>query len=70
MDNNQKKSNNCWAMFAMFLLGVIVGFMFAPIKNGFRICCDNNDSMNAYSGGKSCECIDEDDDSSDEGIPF
>ncbi|MGN0594612.1 MAG: hypothetical protein ACI4I6_05600 [Hominimerdicola sp.] len=55
MENNQKKSNNLWAMFAMFLLGVIMGFLFAPIKRGVRICCDNKDSMNAYNGGEDVD---------------
>ena len=51
MENNQNKNNTRWAMFAMFLLGVVIGFLIAPIKKGMRICCDNKDSMNAYNGG-------------------
>lgn len=34
MENNKNKSNNFWALLAMFLLGVVTGFMFAPIKKG------------------------------------
>ena len=69
MENNKNlnKNDSCfWKATAMFLLGVIVGFIFAPIKKGIRICCDNNDSMNAYNN----ECNSEDDNDFDEGIPF
>lgn len=70
MNNNieTNKKNDCfWKMFAMFLLGAIVGFVFAPIKKGVKVCCDNYDSMNAY--GKDDEDENEESDFG-EGIPF
>ena len=62
---NTRNNSSSWKMISMFLLGVIVGFLFAPIKKGMRICCDNTDSMNAYNN----ECNSDDEDF-DEGIPF
>lgn len=45
----EKKNSVFWKMLAVFMFGVVFGFMFAPIKNGIRICCDNKNSMNANS---------------------
>ncbi|MGN1113561.1 MAG: hypothetical protein ACI4RC_00370 [Oscillospiraceae bacterium] len=49
MEKNTKSNMNFgkWKVLALFLLGVITGFLFAPIKDGIKICCDNKDSMNA-----------------------
>ncbi|MGN1133254.1 MAG: hypothetical protein ACI4RN_02245 [Oscillospiraceae bacterium] len=57
MDKNDKtnKSFGIWKILALFSLGVIAGFLFAPIKNGVKICCDNNDSMNAYNHDDECD---------------
>lgn len=69
MENTANKKNARWAMFAMFLLGIVVGFLIAPIKRGMKICCDNKDSMNAYNGdsfgSEDYDCCDE-----DEEMPF
>lgn len=65
--NSEKKQSCFWKMLAMFMLGVVAGFMFAPIKKGVRICCDNKNSMNA-GGTNGCsddECFDYDEDLED-----
>lgn len=59
-----EKKNSCfWKMVAMFMIGVVVGFMFAPIKKGVRVCCDNTNSMNAGGSNGCCddECLECDD---------
>ena len=63
MECNEKcMVSSFWKSLALFLLGVIMGFLFAPIKKGVRICCDNKDSMNAYNGGEDVDdFMDEDD---------
>ncbi|MEG0899079.1 MAG: hypothetical protein RSD67_06300 [Oscillospiraceae bacterium] len=38
---NLPKKNNCWKVFAFFLLGIIIGFSFAPIKNGMSWTVSN-----------------------------
>ena len=38
---NTPKVGYFWKGLALFLLGVVVGFMFAPIKKGIKIGCDN-----------------------------
>ena len=57
----EKKNSGFWKMFAMFMLGMVLGFMFAPIKKGIKICCDNKNSMNASSTESNCfddDCFD------------
>lgn len=54
----ERKNSGFWKMLAVFMLGVLLGFLFAPIKKGIRICCDNKNSMNTRS--PECNCLDED----------
>ncbi|MDE6149208.1 MAG: hypothetical protein K2F81_03815 [Ruminococcus sp.] len=57
----EKKNPGFWKMFAMFMLGMVLGFMFAPIKKGIKICCDNKNSMNTSSTESNCfddDCFD------------
>mgnify|MGYP000041799975 FL=1 len=60
----EKKNLGFWKMFGMFMLGMVLGFMFAPIKKGIKICCDNKNSMNAGSADSNCfdDCFDCDED--------
>lgn len=48
-----EKSKNLWVMLAMFLLGTVLGFLFAPIRHGVRVRVMNNG--NHYG---SCDCED------------
>ena len=41
---NTPKVGYFWKGLALFLLGVIVGFMFAPIKKGIKIGCNNGNN--------------------------
>lgn len=61
-----------WKGFALFLLGVVIGFMAAPIKKGFKICCDNeiHDNQIKGNGANLGGDNDEDDDDDDEDIKF
>ena len=38
-----------WKGLALFLLGVVVGFAFAPVKKGVKICTDNGNN-NTFEG--------------------
>ncbi|ADU23022.1 MULTISPECIES: hypothetical protein [Ruminococcus] len=42
-----------WKGLALFLLGIIIGFTFAPIKKGIKIGCDNGN--NCIEGGNLTE---------------
>lgn len=46
------KNNFFWKGFALFLLGVIVGIFFAPIKKGISFCNDNGNN-NTFSGNEA-----------------
>ena len=70
MENNKNKSNNFWALLAMFLLGVVTGFMFAPIKKGAVIGSHNGTTYNVKPDECCCNEDDFIDDSEMEGIPF
>lgn len=51
-----------WKGFALFLLGVVVGFMFAPIKKGVKIGNNSgNNNVGEYHGCDDCCVIDDDD---------
>ena len=41
-----------WKGLALFLLGVIVGFIFAPIKKGVKIG-NNNGNHNSFEGNET-----------------
>ena len=45
-----------WKGLALFLLGVVVGFMIAPIKRGFRIGCNNGCNNGNNSPVTDNEC--------------
>lgn len=40
-----KDNKSFWALLAMFLLGIVVGFSFAPIKKGVRVKVMNNGNI-------------------------
>lgn len=55
-----------WKGLALFLLGVVVGFMFAPIKKGVKIGNNSgnnngNNNVGEYHGCEDCCVIDDDD---------
>lgn len=57
MENNsaeikKNKSKNGWAMFAMLMLGIVIGFLIAPIKNGIS-CGNNNGNNNTFTGNSA-----------------
>ena len=39
----------CWKGLALFLLGMIMGFLLAPIKKGVNVGCDNGNNC-SFSG--------------------
>lgn len=44
-----------WKGLALFLLGVVIGFMFAPIKKGVKIGCNSgNNNVGEYHGCDEC----------------
>ena len=45
-----------WKGLALFLLGVVVGFLIAPVKRGFRIACDNGCNNGNNSPVTDNEC--------------
>ncbi|MBQ8965781.1 hypothetical protein [Ruminococcus sp.] len=47
-----------WKGLALFLLGVIVGFLFAPIKKGIKIGCNNgcDNGNNCTDSGNFTPC--------------
>ena len=73
MENEARKEYSCngntslWMSLAFFFLGVLVGFVFSPIKNGIRIACENgcNNGNNCCAEGNVCDlcagCDDEED---------
>ena len=44
--------SSCWKGLALFLLGIVVGFLFAPIKKGINIC-NNNGNKNKLDGNSA-----------------
>ncbi len=45
-----------WKGFALFLLGVVVGFMIAPVRKGLRIGCGNGCNNGNNSPVTDNEC--------------
>lgn len=52
-----------WKGFALFLLGVVVGFLLAPIKKGVKMGCGNgcNNGNNCTASGNALKVGDEED---------
>ena len=55
---NTPKVGYFWKGLALFLLGVIVGFLFAPIKKGIKIGCNNgcDNGNNCTDSGNFTPC--------------
>lgn len=55
-----KSTNTSLWLFAVcsFLLGIVVGFMFSPIKKGVKIGCDNK-ALSSNGSDKSLKDFDE-----------
>lgn len=39
-----KKGSQFWKCSALFLLGIVIGFLCSPVKHGFSIGCNNRDN--------------------------
>lgn len=65
-DENEPKVSYFWKGLALFLLGVIVGILFAPIKKGVNI--GNNNNIVADNDEDNDDC--DDDFYSEDGIKF
>ncbi|MGN0594611.1 MAG: hypothetical protein ACI4I6_05595 [Hominimerdicola sp.] len=49
MDCNEKcMVSSIWKSLALFLLGVVIGFLIAPMKKGISFC-NNNGNENTFS---------------------
>lgn len=60
-------SGSFWKGFALFLLGMVIGFLLSPAKNG---CFNNNGNNNGnYDKGFDID-DDEDEELDDEGVAF
>ncbi|MGN0623923.1 MAG: hypothetical protein ACI4JA_08255 [Oscillospiraceae bacterium] len=73
MDNNctEKTTINRWALLASFLLGAVLGFLFAPAKKGMVIGSYNsyNNFNKDREGEDLCDyddCFDDDSDDEEE----
>ena len=59
-----------WKGLALFLLGVVIGFSFAPIKKGIKVGCNNGNNCTdsgkiTGSGNPFCKDKKDDDDEDD-----
>lgn len=54
-----------WKGLAIFLLGVIIGFTFAPIKKGIKIGCNNSSGKDCSKAANNC-CRNKQEDNTDE----
>ncbi|WP_295156793.1 hypothetical protein [uncultured Ruminococcus sp.] len=63
-----------WKGLALFLLGVVIGFSFAPIKKGIKVGCNNGnnctDSGKISGGSPFCKGKDADDEDDEDSGNF
>lgn len=60
-----------WKGFALFLLGVVVGFLLAPIKKGVKMGCGNgcNNGNNCTASGNALKVGDEEEKEEENDVP-
>ena len=54
-ENEKNLVSAYWKYLALFVLGLLTGLVFAPVKNGVEICSHNENSMNADNSKKETD---------------